>query len=130
MTAEANALDHALREAMIAHRAGRLAAAEVGYRRVLRERPDDVKALHFLGLLLFHQGDQETAVAYLVRALKHEPSNARIWNALGGMYVAADLGAQPKQAYARATEADASSAEGWYNLAICLRNEGEPEAAV
>jgi predicted TPR repeat methyltransferase len=122
--------DQALREAMLAHRAGRMAAAEVGYRRVLRQRPDDHRALHFLGLLLFHQGDRESAIDHLSRSLRQDPSSARGWNALGGMLLAVGHVAEAQQAYRKSIEVAPSVAEGWYNLAICLRDQGEVDDAV
>lgn len=122
--------DDVLREAMLAHRAGRLAAAEVGYHRVLKQRPRDARALHFLGLLTFHQGDIEGGIRLITQSLESEPSNARAWNALGGMFIAADKSDEAKRAYRRSTEVAPDVAEGWYNLAICLRNEGDIDGAV
>ncbi len=123
-------VDDVLREAMLAHRAGRLAAAEAGYRRVLRQRPRDAKALHFLGLLHFHRGEKEAGIRCLSQSLESDPSNARAWNALGGMFIAVEQRSQAMQAYRRSTEVAPEVAEGWYNLAICLRNEGDVEGAV
>jgi predicted TPR repeat methyltransferase len=124
MTATPSSIDEVLREAMIAHRAGRLAAAEMGYRRVLKQRSDDAKALHFLGLLLFHEGDALGGIAHVSRSLEHEPANARAWNALGGMLIAVERRVEAARAYRRATEVAPSLAEGWYNLAICERDVG------
>jgi predicted TPR repeat methyltransferase len=117
--------DPVLQQAMIAHRAGRLAAAEVGYRRVLRRSPNDSAALHFLALLLFHQGSVEEAIDHLRRSLQHAPSNSRAWNALGGMLVAAGRVVDASDAYRHATEVAPDVAEGWYNLAISVRDMGD-----
>lgn len=122
--------DEVLREAMLAHRAGRLAAAEVGYHRVLRVRPRDARALYFLAVLTFHQGDIEGGIRYVSQSLESEPKNARGWNALGGMYVAAERRAEAKDAYRRSTEVAPEVAEGWYNLGVCLRKEGDTDGAV
>jgi predicted TPR repeat methyltransferase len=124
MTVAPSSLDEVLREAMIAHRAGRLAAAEMGYRRVLKQRPDDPKAQHFLGLLVFHEGDALGGIAHVSRSLECEPTNARAWNALGGMLIAVERRGEAARAYRRATEVAPSLAEGWYNLAICERDSG------
>jgi predicted TPR repeat methyltransferase len=129
MTASLSPLDQILREAMIAHRAGRIAAAEVGYRRVLRQRPNDSKALHFLGLLLFHEGDREGGIAHVTRCVELDPANARAWNALGGMFIATGRRSDAKEAYRRATEVAPSAAEGWYNLAICERDDADIDSA-
>jgi predicted TPR repeat methyltransferase len=119
-----------LREAMIAHRAGRLAEAETGYHRVLQERPTEPRALHFLGLLQFHRGDLEGGIERVLHSLKSDPGNARAWNALGGMLIAVGRTVEARDAYRRATEVSPESAEGWYNLGICLRNENDFESAI
>jgi predicted TPR repeat methyltransferase len=129
MTAAPSSIDELLREAMIAHRAGRMAVAEMGYRRVLKQRQDDPKALHFLGLLLFHEGDRLGGIAHLSRSLECQPDNARGWNALGGMLIAVDRPAEAARAYLRATEVAPSHAEGWYNLGICERDAGDLQSA-
>lgn len=123
-------IDDVLRDAMLAHRAGRHTAAEVGYRRVLRQDPRNAKALHFLGLLYFHRGEADAGIQSLSQSLAAEPLNARGWNALGGMYVALARRPEAMRAYSQATEIAPSGAEAWYNLGICLRDEGDFEGAL
>lgn len=115
---------------MIAHRAGRLVEAESGYHEVLRHRPAEPRALHFLGLLRFHRGDREAGIEHLSRSVEVDPSNPRTWNALGGMFIAAGRNAEAKDAYTRSTQVAQDAAEGWYNLGICLRNEGDIDGAI
>src|SRR5262245_36013243 len=105
------ATDETLRDAMLAHRAGRLAAAAVGYRRVLRHRPDDPRALHFLALLTFHQGNVESAIRLISQSLEVDPINGRGWNALGSMFIAAQQPTEARSAYRRATEVAPEGAE-------------------
>lgn len=50
-----------LSRALADHRAGRLAAAEAGYRQVLAHQPQDRVASHHLGLVLFARGQREAA---------------------------------------------------------------------
>ena len=58
-----------LERALAEHRAGRLAAAEVLYRRVLAETPDDPDALHMLAVVRLALGAPGDALALIVRAL-------------------------------------------------------------
>ena len=118
------------REAVVAHRAGRLVEAEAAYHEVLRRHPGEPKALHFLGLLLFRRGDLERGIERVLHSLGSDPHNARAWNDLGGMFIAAGREADARDAYRRATQAAPGSAEGWYNLGICLRKEGDSEGAI
>jgi predicted TPR repeat methyltransferase len=122
--------DSALHNAMAADKAGRLTEAEVGYHRVLRKRPTDPNALHYLGLLHFHRGDTDSALKFVARSLEYEPVNPRAWNALGGMYMAVGRVLEAKEAYRKSTVVASDSAEGWYNLGICLRNEGDANGAL
>ncbi|WP_371324778.1 tetratricopeptide repeat protein [Dechloromonas sp. ZY10] len=50
-----------LARALADHRAGRLTAAEAGYRQVLAAQPEDPVARHHLGLVLFTSGRQAAA---------------------------------------------------------------------
>ena len=123
-------LDDDLRASMAAHKAGRYDEAEAGYRRVLAARPADPKALYYLGLLSFHRGDTHAAIELVTRCLSGAPSNANAWNTLGGLYMAASRKVEAKEAYRRATVAAPAMGEGWYNLGICLRDEGDIGGAV
>jgi predicted TPR repeat methyltransferase len=122
--------DDDMQAAMTAHKAGRFADAEMGYRRVLDARPEDPKALYYLGLLQFHCGDTEGAISLVRRSLARAPSIAPAWNTLGGLYIAVGRIGDAREAYRRMTLAAPSMGEGWYNLGICLRDEGDIEGAV
>jgi len=60
-----NQLSAPLAAALDLHQAGRMAEAESGYRAILKERPDHVDALHYLGVLLHQRGDNEDAAKLL-----------------------------------------------------------------
>jgi predicted TPR repeat methyltransferase len=119
-----------LRAALAAHKEGRYADAEHGYRRVLCENPSNPKALYFLGLLHFHRGRTEPAIESVAQALKSAPNHAQVWNTFGGMLIAAGREAEALQAYRRAVDVAPEAGEGWYNLGICLRNAGNVGQAV
>ena len=51
------------------HRAGRLDAAEAGYRAVLQEDPRFARAWHLLGVLRHQQGDAPQAIEFIQRAI-------------------------------------------------------------
>lgn len=122
--------DLLLKSALAAHRDGRLAQAEAGYREVLAARPGEATALYWLGLLCFHRGDSEEAVRYLRRSLEHAPGHVRGWKDLGGILMASGRLAEAEQAYTRAVEAHPAVAESWYNLGICFAKRGDLEGAV
>jgi predicted TPR repeat methyltransferase len=123
-------LEDVLRNAVIAHQAGRLMEAEDGYRRVLRERPSHSYALYSLSLLQFHRGEIEKALQSAQAALADGAGSGRMWNTLGSMFVAARRPGEARDAYRRATEVEPAMTEAWYNLGICLRNEGAYDLAI
>lgn len=123
-------MNDVLRAALDAHRAGRFDEAEAGYRSVLTARPDDPKALYYLGLLQFHRGETGEALLTLERCVSRAPGNAHAWNTLGSMLIAAGRRREALHAYEKAARCTPSMAEAWYNLGICLRDEGRADEAV
>ena len=123
-------LDEVLRNAVLAHQGGRLAEAEAGYRQVLRERPSHAYALYSLSLLQFHRGEVDDALRSAQAALEQGPGSGRMWNTLGSMFIAARRQRDARDAYRRATEVEPAMTEAWYNLGICLRNEGAYDVAI
>ncbi len=121
--------NEALRNAIAAHNAGRLTEAEVGYSRVLRQEPDNARALYGLGLLSYHSGATDKGIQYLLRSLQSAPDQGRSWVTLGSMYSETGKPAEAKAAYLRATEVAPDLSDAWYNLAICLKREGDFDGA-
>src|SRR5436190_23374411 len=70
-------------QALCHHCAGRLAEAELGYRRVLTDRPDHSRALHLLGTIAFRGGNISVAIELIRRATVIDPTAADCWNDLG-----------------------------------------------
>jgi hypothetical protein len=70
------ALEAALQQAMVHHRAGRLAEAEQLYRGILQARPDHPGITNNLGLLLKDQGRLEEAAATFRRIISLKPDDA------------------------------------------------------
>lgn len=122
--------DPLLARALTAHQAGRLKEAAAGYKSVLRKRPNDPDALHFFGLLHFQRGEGVAAVKLIMQSLARAPANPHAWNNLGNILIAQDKIAEAKEAYRRVTLLAPTMAEVWFNLAICLRDEGEFDTAV
>jgi tetratricopeptide (TPR) repeat protein len=67
-----------LKQSIESHRQGRFDEAEKGYRAQLAEHPDDVEALHLLGMLRYQLGDTPEGSALLERAHRLAPDDAGI----------------------------------------------------
>ena len=119
-----------LRRAHAAHQEGKLSEAESGYRSVLRIRPEDPDALHFLGMLHFQRGERSEAIQLVRRSLASLGSNPHAWNNLGNMLLACDQPQEAADAYEKATQYGAQMAEAWYNRAVCLRRARQYDLAI
>ena len=73
-----SAVDQLLQQAIADHRAGRLREAENAYRRVLEQQPQNVDALHLLGVIAGMSGDFQQAAELIGRAAAIQPANADI----------------------------------------------------
>lgn len=67
------------------HRAGNLDDARTIYRRVLEIVPNHPDALHFLGMLRYHDNDREAGLALIHRALSLAPNYADAHANLGNL---------------------------------------------
>lgn len=95
-----------VKDAFAHHQAGRLDAAEVQYRQVLRRAPNDFVALHMLGVLLNQKGDHLAAEQLLLRALAINQLTPHAHHNLGNIYLAQGRIVQARQSYLRALELD------------------------
>src|SRR5215213_2869637 len=62
-----------LSEGLDHHRAGRLQQAEVIYRQILQEKPDEPEALNLLGVIALQVGRADAAVPLLSRSVQVAP---------------------------------------------------------
>src|SRR5918995_1036182 len=65
------------------HGAGRLGEAEALYRQALAEDPQNIDALHFLGVIALQRGDPAKAVVLISQALSRNAANPPACNNLG-----------------------------------------------
>nr|WP_043173123.1 tetratricopeptide repeat protein [Burkholderia ambifaria] len=83
LSASFRVMDSAFDRAYAAHRAGRLAEAEHGYRAALGTNPADVDALHLFGVLRHQQGQHAEAADLVGRAVELRPGDAALQLNLG-----------------------------------------------
>jgi predicted TPR repeat methyltransferase len=118
-----------IRAAIAAHRSGNLDEAEKVYLAVLETQPDNVDALHYLGLLAHQRGRPARAIDLIVRALELDPTYFDALNNLGNIYLRSDAAAAI-DLYNRALELRPDHPEATRNLGIALgRLKRHEEAA-
>jgi protein O-GlcNAc transferase len=119
-----------LQEGIGHHRAGRLAQADVLYRRVRLVHPRHFDAVHLSGIVALQQNRVPAAVGLLTNAHQLAPRNAPCALRLGLALIAAGRPADAEPVLRAALEIDSHSAEGWDNLAYCLKVQDKLSAAL
>lgn len=102
------------------HRAGDLAAAEKGYRAILRAQPDDVDALHLLSQVLLQTSRAADALPLVDRALALDPDYANAYNTRGSLLKALGRFLEAEKAFRQTLSRRADHAEAWANLGATL----------
>lgn len=100
--------------------------------RVVKENPDNLRALQLLGAARFEAGDYVGAASALRRVLAIEPSDAETWARLGESLVEANqgvAGADAEQAFRRAVELDENQFGARYFLGGMALKAGETAEA-
>lgn len=119
-----------VQRAMAEHVAGRLAPAEQLYRDALARDPDNIEALHLLGLVRLQQGEVAAALPLLEQAARRAPGVADYHNRLGAALAAAGRADDAIAAYRQAIACQADHPEAHNNLAILLAATGQRQAAI
>jgi len=120
----------ALTTALQHQQAGRLQAAEQIYRTILQIDPNQVDAMHLLGVIARRAGKPDEALACYRRALELKPDLAEAHYNLGvTLQDQANL-AEAVACYRRALELKPGFAEAHNNLGNALRDQGNLQEAV
>src|SRR5262245_10946394 len=126
----ANPLQARLSAAIAEHRAGKLAEAEVAYRGILADEPENPDALHLLGALKQQSGKAEEAISLVCRAIAGKPQSALYHNTLGIAYVATQAFDWAVEAFTKAIELAPKYPDPHLHLGNLLRLKGRKEEAV
>jgi len=118
----ANTVDH--------HQAGRFQEAERGYRQILQLDPNDVNALHLLGVLCQQQGHHDRAVDYISAALRRKADFPEAHNNLGNALRAQGRLDEAVASYHQALFHRPDYTQAYNNLGIALTEQGRLEEAV
>ncbi len=109
---------------------GRLREAEAIYREILKADPENVDALHLLGVAVFQAGRGDEAAGFIERSLDLNPGNADALNNLGQVYEYLDRTDDAIDAYRKAVTTVPGFAPALANLGHALLERGETEEAV
>src|SRR6266702_3158529 len=114
-------ITEALRQAIAAHRSGRLEHADRQYTAVLTLDRRNFDALHLLGLVRWQQGRYEEAASLIGDALRVDPRSAEACSNLGIVLEALDRPAEALAMYDRAVAINPRYAKAQSNRGDALR---------
>ena len=109
---------------------GRFREAGALYREILKADPENVDALHLLGVAVFQAGRGDEAAGFIERSLHQNPGNADALNNLGQVYEFLNRTDDAIDAYRKAVTAIPGFAPALANLGTALLHKGEAEEAV
>jgi protein O-GlcNAc transferase len=119
-----------LEEALRHHQVGNLQQAELMYRQVLTQQPNQPDALHLLGLLAHQVGQSDVAIAYITQAIQADRRNPNFYNSIGEAYRALSRWDEAISSYKQAIKLQPNHLEAHCNLGITFQTKGEIEDAI
>lgn len=120
----------AIQQALQLHRSGNLEAAKPLYESVLRVAPSNPDALHFYGLLHYHQGQFGKAEELIRRALSHAPDYVDALNNLGNILKEGGRVEESEALYRQVVKLQPEHANAYANLGVILKDQGRTDEAV
>lgn len=124
------AVSRKLGAALQDHQAGRLSEAGAAYLDILAVDPDNIDALHFLGVISHQRGEHGRAAELISRALSRNASNAPAHSNLGNTLAAQGKLNEAVVCYLNALALDPDYVDALVNLGATLRAQGKPDRAV
>jgi predicted O-linked N-acetylglucosamine transferase (SPINDLY family) len=122
----ADAIDNAIRY----HQDGNIQQAEVLYRQIIQEDPDNADALHLLGLIAYQKGESRVAVELIEKAIAINDSSAmyhsnlgNVQKEIGEVYVAIEH-------YEKALSLKPDFPEALNNIGLVFKEQGRHEEAI
>ena len=102
-----------------------LAAAQAALSSVLATEPEQIDALHFQGIVQHRQGDTQSALTLMRRALVLQPAHTGLRLNLGNVLYESGQTLAAADAYRALIEIEPGSAQAWSNLGTALHSLGD-----
>ncbi len=112
------------------HQAGRLQQAEDLYRQILQAEPQNVEALHLLGLTEHQMGRHQSAIEYMCASLRLKPNQAEANNNLGAAFTARGQLPEAQACFRQAVHLKPDYAAAYKNLGNVLKLQGKYDEAL
>lgn len=112
------------------HRSGKMQEAEKAYHEALKLDPNNVDAMHLLGVLSSHTGRHDAAAEWIGKAIAISPSVPALYLNLGNVYQAQGKLDQAIESFSRALELKPDFAEAHLNLGNAYQTRRNYTAAI
>ncbi len=112
------------------HRQGHLSEAKQAYLSILNADPNNVTALHYLGVLYAEEGELSEAKRYLQQAVNLQPNNPSLLLHLANLYKAQGMYADAQQILEELLRAHPQFAAGFNNLGTVYYAQQQWQEAV
>jgi protein O-GlcNAc transferase len=123
-------IDKAIKSALENHRAGNFQQAEILYRKILKQQPNDVDALHLLGVLCHQRRDYDSAIKYIRKAIQLDAGFAEAYNNLGNVMRDKGMIDEAETCYQSALRIHPNFAIAYNNLGNIYTEKKLPDKAV
>ncbi len=128
MAASENFLD--ISEAKTLHQDGNLEEAEIAYKKVIDQEPENAEALALLGVLCCQSAKFEEGIGYLRKATRFDPQCPTTYYNLGKALDGFGLLEDALTAYQAAVKIKNDYADAWNNIGDCLIRLGRIEDSI
>ena len=123
-------INEEIRLAFKYHRSGDLQQAENIYREILKIQPDNVDALHFLGILKYQLGNYDSAIECIEKVLQRNPNDPDAYYNLGLAFKGKGHLDKAIACYQKALQFNPDFANAHYNLGTALQEKGQYDEAI
>jgi protein O-GlcNAc transferase len=123
-------MNEPLQRAINFHSLGKMAEARRLYCEVLKLDPDNVVAIHWLGVLQASEGDLERAYKTLLKAQQLAPNDPQIGAHIGGCLVSLELYEQAISCLTESLAVRPQSPSAWSNLSVAQYSLADYSAAL
>jgi protein O-GlcNAc transferase len=117
-------ISKAIKTAIEHLQAGNLQEAEYMFKDILMIQPDNVSALHFLGVIYYQQKNCDSSIEYIKKALQFAPDYVDAYNNLGIVLQQAHRLDEAILCYQKALELKPHFDRAYYNLGTALKEKG------
>jgi tetratricopeptide (TPR) repeat protein len=112
------------------YQAGNLQQAENLYKEILENQPDNIDALYFLGVILQHKKDYDSAISSYRKTLHLNPHNPDVYYNLGLIFQDKAEADEAIKCYRQAIKLKPNFADVYYNLGLIFQDNAEADNAI